>query len=217
MERDAKATDDVGVDGTQQDVDQVNRVVYRKSFPRGKAERRQSMAPSASTAVVNMRIPGWVVGYVRAGSLMGMLFGMFSILLMMSGAPKHPIYWPTVWTSVGLTLFAAGVFIASIAPMGETTTHELLGADALTGDEEVYAGPASVVDRGARVATAPGNASATSAPSAPTTQRRALAASAIERDASVGPAGGGGGARANAAANQDIANTSGRRPIRPRP
>ena len=165
-----------------------------------------------------MRLPGWVVGYVRAGSILGMFFGLLSILLMMSGAPKHPIYWPTVWTSVGLILFAASVFIGTLIPLTAAQSvagaaeHGVVGGatdDAMTraddmqadniGDEEVYTGPATAADTEQRTSTTPGVGFADGAVTG-ATRRRAMA----------GPASGG----ANTANNT---NTVSRRSARPRP
>ncbi len=148
------------------------------------------MAPSTPAGEMSLRIPGWAVGFVRAGSLVAMFFGLVSLTLMMSGAPKYPIYWPTVWTTIGLVLFGFGVFVGSFAlsvtgaepRAAEATAAASLGARAAvgapTGDEEVYETSAPVVDVEKQVTTTPGN---DLGDGAPVTQRRALAASAIER------------------------------------
>lgn len=165
-----------------------------------------------------MRLPGWVMGYVRAGSILGMFFGLLSILLMMSGAPKHPIYWPTVWTSVGLILFAASVFIGTLMPMSASQSvagaaehgvvggvggATMTGADDMqadnTGDEEMYTGPATVVDTEQRTSMTP-DADLADGASTGTTQRRAMA----------DPASGG-------ANTTNATNTVSRRSARPRP
>jgi len=164
-----------------------------------------------------------------------MFFGLVSLMLMISGAPKHPVYWPTVWTTIGLVLFAGSVFVGTTAqpitaspavadadrPIADAHTANLgerAATDMTTGDEETYTSATPVVDTTKRVTTAPGN---DLADGAPTTQRRAMAASARERQADLN----GNSARTGSAATgANRANNAGetrdtmsRRSARPRP
>ena len=235
---DAKATDQVGVDEAQRDVvDHIEEVASRRPFLMRKVERRRIMAPASPAGEATVRLPGWAVGSARAGSILAMFFGLVSLMLMISGAPKYPVYWPTVWATIGLVLFAGCIFVGTtaqpiaagpavadhpIADAHATGLGDRAAADMATGDEEIYTSNTPVVDTAKRVTATPGN---DLADGAPTTQRRALAASAIERQVGANGNGNGNGARTGSAANganrannaSETRDTMGRRPVRPRP
>lgn len=101
---------------------------------------------SAPIGDVSVKLPGWVVVYARAASILTLLFALAGVMLMISGAPQTPFSWPTFWEAVALMVIASSVFVWSTAPMEalatEATSQDVASAQPHTNTfsqhEEVY-------------------------------------------------------------------------------
>ena len=124
-----------------------------------------------------MKLPGWVVVYARAASILTLLFALTGVMLMIAGAPQTPFSWPTFWETVALMLIASSVFVWSTAPLEAPATaadsHDVASTQA-----EAHANPQR--DAAAAI-SAPVAATSAGAVAAKPAQTDLLAATTIDR------------------------------------